>query len=717
MLDFSIAPRLIAGLSVFSDHADRDVFYLLSDTPGLVARDGGALSLLLYRSSERSGGLLGFEAELGISEAQYETVRETLMTDGAGAGVRLLTPDWRDGEVQLAGWLQEDALKPIHRYLGQPNLQGTPRITVAAHLDQQATALARNTVEQDMLPTVVIFQLQTLALAGALDIRVSADLQAVHERLTLEGAFQAPMTRLALEATWEELARDNVIQVEVLDQSGDTEGQRAEALRRVGEDLIARLFSPMPPAEIPPQVGDEAIAAVELSFQLTQRRESLETHARWQFTERQAVALNHYAAASLIGWSQDGAATSIRTVDLSDYRQELVVRCEPDLEALAISAVEVDLALHGQQQSDGGDNPEPEVSDTLLFTEAALEQQMVLRQPPSPGAAYRVRLRFDPDHIQRPGFESDWLPGLNGSVVISPRRLLRPRQLDLLIGRAEMDWLDHVEVVVRDAGGRQYQRLLDGEQRSARLLLPVADEPLSVVSHWRGRGLEPALSSAENELPRDGAGSETVILDSPFGASIRILALPAPGLEFASLSLELHYQADDFEQRLGTDWGMAEQDARELHLRRPSGATTTYRWRMILIGSDGSLEQTEWQESSANTLILGGESDGGEPLQVHRVTTILLGGGVAGRGAFAAEVVLEAGDRQSRKILEGETEQVTITLLAPAGDAPLLTVREFLLKGGSREQQFQTPEAMVVLPPVTVAPPPAPPPAPPLAED
>src|SRR5688572_13191385 len=102
MLDAGRAPELIAGLTVFFDHADESRRYVLAGMPQLVANPVPQLSLLLFRGAD-SGGLLQFEAMLAPTPAQLQAISRELTA--AGGPVTLARPDWRSGKVQVAGWL------------------------------------------------------------------------------------------------------------------------------------------------------------------------------------------------------------------------------------------------------------------------------------------------------------------------------------------------------------------------------------------------------------------------------------------------------------------------------------------------------------------------------------------------------------------------------------------------------------------------------------
>jgi hypothetical protein len=305
----------------------------------------------------------------------------------------------------------------------------------------------------------------------------------MHQRLTVEGALTTPYGRARIAKTWETFASEQLIRTHIVDESGDIAENRAEALRRVGEDLIARMFSPFPPPEAPQLLEDGSVAPIELSFRLTHRKEELEQTRRWSFRERRAIGVTHYAAASLTGLMHGRPASQfIFTVDLGAARRDIVVRVEPELETLAIAAVEVDLDWPDSQ----------DLNRTLVMTAANPEQRFTINREPAEPIRYRVRARFDAAKTRAQDRQSGWMEASGDLMVISARRLFPPRALTLAIGRGEMAWIDRVKVEVAAPLESSRSIVLTNAQRSAAANFPGAgDGPLHFSAQWRGLAGEP----------------------------------------------------------------------------------------------------------------------------------------------------------------------------------------------------------------------------------
>jgi hypothetical protein len=680
MLDAGRAPQQIGGLTVFFDHADERRRYVLADTPRLVAAPDPQLSLVVFRGTG-TGGLLQLESTLAPTEAQLTAVRQELAQRGPAP--ILARPDWRRGAVRIAGWLQAQELAPLQLVLGMPSLVGDPVATIAARLDAAGAALADAALRGNALPTVVMFELETLGLAGPLGVQAEANLQAIHDRLTAEGALTTPYGRARIKKTWESAARDNLITVQVVDESGDVEGQRAEAMRRIGEDLMARMFSPYPPPERPPQLGDGAVAPIELSFRLTARREELSTSSRWDFRERRAVPIRHYAASSLVdllGHRDPAAFITFADLDAAGVR-DVVVRVEPELTKLGLSAVEVDL-----RESTAG-----AVARTFVLTDEEPEQRTRFLQSRA-AIQYRVRTHFDPQLTAAEDRQSDWQEAIGGLVVVSARHLFPPRQFTMIAGRVEFDWMDRVDLLVRPPGEPPRSVSLTKDTQSADLFLPAAGgRALSVEATWRGAFDEPTRSD-----PPRTADDDVLVLDSPFADSLNVVVVPLPLPDVQVMAVDLRTRFQDFEHVKTVSWTGADRSAQRVGLRRLPGSPRSYEFRYQIARAGGTLVQQPWTTTDATTLAIPSVAQG---VTVRTVDVFLLGGGPAKRGSVAVELALEAGTDRTSTILEGETDTATLTLVVPkSAPAPTLIAREFLDTGDVKETRWTDLPAMVVIP-------------------
>lgn len=692
MLDAGTAPRLIEGLTVFSDHADPRVFYVLTEVPRVPADPRPHLDLTLFRGEE-AGALLELETTLAPTEEQLDAVTRALSQQGPAP--RLARPDYRDGAVELAGWLQADELRPVRVAMGPPSLVGDPSSIVAARLDRHGAAMIEQALRQgDALPTSVIYRLEFLCMRGPLGIDVEADLHAVHDRLALEGALTTPIGSARLSKVWESMATDGTIRVEVLDESGDVEGSRAEAMTRVGEALTSKMLSAIP---ISASRDDDPDASGKwgLGFQLTSLRETIDATARWSFRERSVGRIVHHAAASLIGVLGDHSVDDhVTFVDLAIERSEIIVRVEPELSELGITALEVELWL-GDEPPNEETTPD-ESDERAAFATLEPEHTEVtipVRHDPATPRWYRVRARFDPLRTRSADRQTPWQEAVGSSVVLSARRLFPPRSLTVMTGRVELDWLEGIDVEVKAPDPLEPARTvrLDDQTRDARVdFMAPGEGPLTVTARYRGKTDEPSLDEPPRAIE---AGDDLLLLDGPFAPSVRVLVVPLPLAGTLSISTELELVHEGWERARSVAWDLPDTDPRTVALRRPRGAEARYRHRTTTIFEDGRMDVSEWVESDDPALVVGAQGD----VRVHRVEVYAPGGPQAA-GSLTMELVLTAGDDQTSALLEGTQDLAELVLVTPVdAPTPVLTVEEILLTGEMRRGELVDPPEHTVL--------------------
>ncbi|MFO0637018.1 MAG: hypothetical protein U0168_29660 [Nannocystaceae bacterium] len=665
---------------MFFDHADAGVVYVAPEVPHLLAEPTPQLSLVRFRGRDGGGSLLSLQLTLAPGEAQLDALAHERLRDDAVGPPRLLRPSWRAGTVRVFGFLDDTTLPPRVLAAGPPSLLGDPSVVLAARLDEQATAIAEASLRGDSLPSVVAFELEALALGGPLGIEIEADLQAIHDRLTVGGALTTPYAAAKLKATWEELARERIIRVTILDESGELESNRSEALRRVGEALIGEMLTSEPPPEAPPQLDDKPVAPVELSFRLTARRESLATRKSWRFHERAAMPLRFTAAASLVDLLRgEPIAAHILDADVGSDTRAVLVRAEPELTALGLAALEVDVRVAAR-----------DTLQSIVLTDAAPEARVVLeRDGFEPWRCAHARASI-PTLTTAADRSSEWATVEGSAVVVSARRLFPPRSLAFIIGRAELDWIEAIEIAV-DTPPEPTRTVTLSEQRrwAELLLLGAGTAPASARVRWRGRADEPSV-----ELPATPLVGDATVLDSPFGPSLQVLCVPLPASDRATLTLELRAHWGELEQLRTLAWDGDDRQPRRTSLRRLLDAPRSYEFRTTAVGFDGRVETSAWQTSEAASLVLGGDG------YVVASCDVFALGGPAGRGSVAIALTLQAGEHATHVVLEGTQDHATLVLAHPPdAGTPALTLDEFLSDGTVRTRVVSPTPSMFVLDP------------------
>ena len=159
------------------------------------------------------------------------------------------------------------------------------------------------------------------------------------------------------------------------------------------------------------------------------------------------------------------------------------------------------------------------------------------------------------------------------------------------------------------------------------------------------------------------------MVDSPFADSINVLVVPLPVAGILTIVVELRSQDGAFVHSRTISWDAPDRTPKRVGLRRLIGSPRRFAYRTQLIHDNGSVDQGTWQESDAPTLVVGATG----LVTVRAADVVLLGGGPAGRGSFAVELVLESGADRTSEVLEGADDSATLVLVAPAG-APAATL-------------------------------------------
>lgn len=698
MLDLSTPPVLVAGLSAFRDHAETDLLRLLPDRVRVADEVEPLLSLVLYRTGvddpDRGGGLIQLEVELAPTAAQVHQLRSTLPAQERPW--RLVPPDWVGGQARLVGWLspQDGALQPLELASARPSLAGWPRVLIAALLDAPAASLAVGALRGDALPTGVVLALELQGLAGRLDVVAEADLAAVHERLTAAGALTTPVARATLSATWEELLRDQAVRIQVLDASGDVESRRAEAVRRIGEDLTSRLLTPVLPPEAPPLLADGTVAPVELSFRLTTRREELATTTRWEWTERRATTFTHYASAMLTDLLAGRDPLEVITrLDLGDRdEQPLRLVLLGSAPAAGLLAVEVEVARAGRAST-----------DIVVLTPA--DPEALLDLDPGEGVRYRFRPRFDPALTRRPEEPTAWHElGRDWVLPVDPGRLFPPRRLRVLTVGAFHDAV----VTLSAPGDAPHTVSLDPGTPSTELVVPDAqDTPLEIVTRWRGwpGGVPVTVTTS-------GITEDQVFLRSPFDEPTEVTFLPVFEDGVVAITVEVLPGPGSWASPTTATWEADQRDPVDVEVRHRTGTATGLPYRVTVVRADGATT-TELPAAQGSFVVVG--SDRAVERRLHRVGSVL--GGAARGQALLLELHATAGDLTEVVLVDDDRPGVVLELVVPEGATPTdLLVRAHLPSGELQVTDIAAIGTTTLLPPEATggAPPPPPPPPPPM---
>src|SRR5690349_12523847 len=109
MLDAAAPPRSVLGLTLFRDHQNPSLHYVMPEPPRIAGATPDAppsASVVLFRgdASEQGGGLFEIEVDLSLGD----DIMNRLVTELASQGVPnpvVQTPSWLEGTARLLGAL------------------------------------------------------------------------------------------------------------------------------------------------------------------------------------------------------------------------------------------------------------------------------------------------------------------------------------------------------------------------------------------------------------------------------------------------------------------------------------------------------------------------------------------------------------------------------------------------------------------------------------
>jgi hypothetical protein len=576
MLDLSKQLEAVDGLVLFGDHERPDLVWYLPDEIDLDRTPDGApdLSLQVFFPDDAVrdgledalGSILSLGVVCGLSAERRELVEAALSERLGRDDLQLVAPSWEGGSVELllldsqgdgtaAG---DDRL--VRGVVGsrRPSLQdGRLSAVFHARLDRRGTALVAAALDGSAGSLAgVLYDLQFPALRPALDLRMSADLDAVARHFQAGVGVKVYYVAAEITAGFGELRERGVIDVEVISQVADPEAERLveQAVRDFYDVLMRELFRPtVSPAELAGPGGSGPAAQttpVRFTFAYTETRR--ERKVQVDYRKRSAGRRTHNPAAHLrrLAALGGGAGRLVQRVPLSAAWREVAVEVaapgafdDPSLLGLEVVLWRGrDGVLAPDEARDGGLRmPAAAVAlADLAFARDDLEPRRLawVNQPQEPPFyRWQARLTYRPEAGVDSPVELWTEPHVSSSadldlfpVVLAPRR-----ETTLLVGAGHDDTLLGVEadLVASDPAGRVLAR---------RRLAAKPDNPEARWTLRRGEGTPVTLEAALTfryaggrslVLPGQRLVDRELVANTPFATSVRltpVLAGPTDGL-------------------------------------------------------------------------------------------------------------------------------------------------------------------------------------------
>src|SRR6188472_2127539 len=182
---------VLDGVSVFPDHADPLQWYYLPAQPHLTVLDGTPMFQLVGFRGSRTGGLLSFDCNIGLEQAQIDALQQKIKSQfDLDDKPRLAPVPPVDGTVHLiimgtdSASPAEDApfvVKAVHN--AKPSLYNDNAASFSVLLDEGGYAIVQGTLDAAILPMAVVYSLDYLALRPAYQVTLSIDWDRVQKHL------------------------------------------------------------------------------------------------------------------------------------------------------------------------------------------------------------------------------------------------------------------------------------------------------------------------------------------------------------------------------------------------------------------------------------------------------------------------------------------------------------------------------------------------------
>ena len=276
MLVFDGNTFTIDGVTVFSDHADKERSWYLPRSYPELARRGPAnqpnFSLVTYRPATANdpnvsgGGFLMLESILPLPDDTRDRIIARLRSMGAGNPVLSPVP-LDDGSVRIialdveggggtANTATDGGLRFVESIMGatKPSMSGDNNAIFSLNLSQEGAVLMQRIFEEGANNIGVIYSFIYTGLRPALSVEITANFKRVYDHLSIGVDLNAAATVSALkfafdadiDLVFEKLVQDGVIEIKVINFSDATDRAAKElwALDFFKNELMKEWFEP-----------------------------------------------------------------------------------------------------------------------------------------------------------------------------------------------------------------------------------------------------------------------------------------------------------------------------------------------------------------------------------------------------------------------------------------------------------------------------------------
>jgi hypothetical protein len=334
MLLFSSGTFTVDGITVFPDHADPNQYWYL---PGPVGLESEADStepqflLIMYAPDVASAGIQGagflnVTLALKVSdEAQSKIIGEIRSQFPNVSEPRLAPVPFDEGTVQIVALnLQGSggataapgAQAAVQGVLGasSPELFGNNDALFALTLGEEGATILEQAFQDGMTPVGGIYDLKFTGVLPALDVKITADMKRAYTSFSVNFGASAYIASAGIDATFETLRQDGVINVQVVSLSNDasTEQQEQWALNLFKDQIMSTWFAPSlsPTTEAAADASSVALPSTTASHSTTSSSSAAAHPTMGGAQSSTAANATHTTMGGTASSSTPGAASS-----------------------------------------------------------------------------------------------------------------------------------------------------------------------------------------------------------------------------------------------------------------------------------------------------------------------------------------------------------------------------------------------------------------------
>lgn len=282
LVSYDEGRRTIRGVQLLRDASDPTVYYYLPPFPRLATKDDGSLEFLCLKYVDAAGGASGglFHAlvELTLPPAELEAVEAELRRSEPGARIAGAVPllqaveDGAEGvgsfEVVSAvlGDTTEGGFTRTLVTSGRAPLMPGSKAVVAALLSEEGATLLWDSLNGPTSDVSIAVHAYYEAAVRSYNARVDAEVSTVYEHFSDVFNTQAGYTKTEIRDVTDELVREGVLDVQVLDRSGGLgieESELAGMLDLVTDKLTELMFDSTAGWAVDPE-REAAVAANQI---------------------------------------------------------------------------------------------------------------------------------------------------------------------------------------------------------------------------------------------------------------------------------------------------------------------------------------------------------------------------------------------------------------------------------------------------------------------